>query len=184
MSEGFDIDFYMIFLNFQISSWSSCFINAITDQELHALCWNFTGIFSTSTVWTTLMLTFVWPFWTSKLASCQMGGWSCLVNVTWQMPYLVFQRRHLHSLGHCEWKVKLWRRRIQLRRVCFMLMLMWYTPIAISTLHSQACANNVPKVISKYLAYTKLTSKYPEQPGLCQQCNKQISCIARPVPTV
>ncbi len=56
--DEFDIDLCVTFLNFQTSSRSSCPVNAITLQQLHASCCNFTEIFSTTKSQTRFCLTF------------------------------------------------------------------------------------------------------------------------------
>ncbi len=44
ISDEFDIDICVTFLNFQSSSQSSYLVNAITQQELPVSCPNFTGL--------------------------------------------------------------------------------------------------------------------------------------------
>ncbi len=87
ISNKFDVDLCVTFLNFQTSSHSSCLVNTITTQELHASC-NFTGIFSTLKSWTSLMLTFL-TFWTrSSNGICRnllwmwyRNSWICMHHV-------------------------------------------------------------------------------------------------------
>ncbi len=59
ISNEFDIDLWVTFMNFQTCSWSGCIVNMIGKQQLHASCCNFTKIFSTSKSQTSLMMTLV-----------------------------------------------------------------------------------------------------------------------------
>ncbi len=74
ISDEFNIDLCVTFLNFQTSSRSSCLVNTITLQELPVSFCNFTEVFSTSKSQIISMLTFVWPFWPFKLGHFQMAA--------------------------------------------------------------------------------------------------------------
>ncbi len=70
ISDEYDIDLCVTFLNFQTSSRSSCLVNTITLQELPVSFCNFPEIFSRSKSRTSLMFTFL-TFWNK---SCSNGN--------------------------------------------------------------------------------------------------------------
>ncbi len=92
---------WMTFLNFQTSSWPSCTVNAITTEELHALCSNYTDVIHikfSSKFDVYYCLTFL-NFWTSW----RSNGWQvttpCKHNncyKTLPASYCNFNRDVLH----------------------------------------------------------------------------------------
>ncbi len=54
--------FEVVLLNFQYNPKSNDFVNAITPQKLHVLCYSFTGIYFTSEFPPIFMLIFMQPF--------------------------------------------------------------------------------------------------------------------------
>ncbi len=69
---------FVSFLNFETSSQSSCLVNAVTPQEQHTSCYNFTWILSAPKSWTSLMLTYVW---TLDLFNKVMVKWQWVVTL-------------------------------------------------------------------------------------------------------
>ncbi len=59
ISDKFDVDLCVTFLNFQYNPKSSDLVNAITLQKLHVPCCSFIGIFFTANFYVDLYATFL-----------------------------------------------------------------------------------------------------------------------------
>ncbi len=69
-------EFISYFCYFQTCSQSGFLVNVITSQVLLVWCCNLIVVFFTSIYWTSSILTFLWPFWTFRLAQGQVALWT------------------------------------------------------------------------------------------------------------
>ncbi len=68
------LTFVWPFWTFKLAHGQACTENAITPQELYAMCCNCTVMFFTSKTHTSSVLTLFWSLWTFVLAHGQIGG--------------------------------------------------------------------------------------------------------------